>query len=205
MFRTHVLLTLVVAAACATPRPALAESQAFASSAVLLEMSETRPAFNSLNPYEQSQVHIWLLANCAVDADTRRMELVKLGSFGELALLEAFGMGPPVTFLAELAASRRNDFAAIQERLAGEDREMFDDYLREQVKAISEKSYVNEGIDLTILSYRLSALDGIATVGTNTSIAWLERTSPKLESPELRRAAERALDALRQRCEASKS
>ncbi len=133
------------------------------------------------------------------------LELVKLGSFGELALIEAFGMGPPVAFLAELAASRRNDFAAIQERLAGEDREMFDEELMKQVKAISEESYVNKGIDLTILSYRLSALDGIATVGTNTSIAWLERTSPKLESPELRSAAERALDALRQRWKISKS
>ncbi|HEY5754689.1 MAG TPA: hypothetical protein VIU34_02645 [Steroidobacter sp.] len=197
MFRTNLLLTLVVSAACVTSRPALAEEQAFASSAVLLELKETRSEFSSLKPYEQSQVYIWLLANCGVDADTRRMDLMKLGSFGELALIEAFGMGPPVAFLAELAASRRNDFAAIQERLAGEDREMFDDYLREQVKAISEDSYVNDGIDLTILSYRLSALDGIATVGTNTSIAWLERTSPKLESPELRLAAERALEALR--------
>lgn len=205
MFRTHLLLTLVVAAACGMPRPALAENQAFASSAVLLEMSETRPEFSSLKPYEQSQVHIWLLANCAVDADTRRMELVKLGSFGELALIEAFGMGPPVAFLAELAASRRNDFAAIQERLAGEDREMFDEEVMKQVKAISEESYVKDGIDLTILSYRLAALDGVATIGTSTSIAWLERTTPKLESPELRRAAERTLDALRQRWKSSKS
>jgi len=199
MIHKELLLTVVVAAACVTPRSALAESQDFASSAVLLEMSETRPEFSSLKPYDQSKVHIWLLANCGIDADTRRLELVRLGSFGELALIEAFGMGPPVAFLAELAASRRNDFAAIQERLAGEDREMFDEDLMKQVKAISEESYVKDGIDLTILSYRLAALDGIATVGTNTSIAWLERTTPKLESPELRRAAERALEALRKR------
>ncbi len=199
MFRMNFLLTLVVAAACIAPPPALAESRAFASDAVLLELKETRAEFSSLQPHEQSQVYIWLLANCGVGADARHKELLQIGRFGELALIEAFGMGPPVAFLTELAAARRNDHAAIQERLAGEDREMFDDYLKEQLKAISEESYVKEGINLTILSYQLAALDGIAAVGTNTSLAWLERTAPKLESRELRRAAERALEALRKR------
>ncbi len=204
MLRMNLLLSLVVAAVCATPPPAMADEPAFASSAVLLELKETRAEFSSLRLDQQSQVYIWLLANCAVDADMQRKELLNIGSFGELALIEAFGMGPPVAFLAELAAARRNDFAAIHERLAGEDRELFDEYLKEQVKAISEESYVNEAINLTILSYQLAALDGIATVGTNTSIAWLERTTPRLENPETRRAAERALETLRKRWNSSK-
>jgi len=205
MIRTNLLLILVAVAGCVTPPAAMAAEQAFASSAVMNELTVTRPEFASLQPDEQSQLHIWLLANCAVGADTRRKELLSIGSRSELALVEAFRMGPPVAFLAELANSRRNDRAAVHEQLAGEDRELFDDDLRARVNAIPEDSWVNDGINQTILSYRLAALDGISAVGTNTSIAWLERTTPTLESPELRHAAERSLDTLRKRWRASKS
>jgi len=205
MVRTYLLLTLVAAAACAAPPRASAAEPVFASSAVLNELSETRPEFSALQPDDQSQVYIWLLANCADGADVRRKELVYIGSRGELALVEAFRMGPPVAFLSELAASRRNDFVAFHEQLAGEDRDLFDEELRARVNAISQESYVDDGINQTILSYRLAALAGIAAVGTNTSLAWLERTTPGIEVPEIRRAADRALETLRKRWQTSKS
>ena len=84
-FRTKVLLTLLVAAGCSTSPMAMADEPAFASSAVLFELSETRDEFSSLGPDEQSQVYIWLLANCGVDANVRRADLVKIGSRAELA------------------------------------------------------------------------------------------------------------------------
>jgi len=198
-FRTKVLLTLIVAAGCSTSPMAMADEPAFASSAVLFELSETRDEFSSLGPDEQSQVYIWLLANCGVDANVRRADLVKIGSRAELALIEGFRMGPPDAFLAELADSRRNSLAAIREQLEGEDRELFDEDLTKRILEISEKTYVNEGIDQTILSYKLAALDGIAAAGTSTSIAWLERTIPTIESKELQGAAGRALETLRKR------
>jgi len=108
-------------------------------------------------------------------------------------------MGPPDAFLAELAESRRNSLVAIREQLEGEDRELFDEDLAARVREISEKTYVNEGIDQTVLSYKLAALDGIAATGTSTSIAWLERTIPTIESKELQGAAGRALETLRKR------
>jgi len=204
MIRTNFLLPIIVVAGGVTPSATMAAEQTFASSAVMNELSATRPEFSSLQPDEQFQLHIWLLANCAVGADTRRKELLSIGSRSELVLVEAFRMGPPVAFLAELANSRRNDLAAIREQLRGEDRELFEADLQARVNEIAENSWVNDGINQTVLSYRLAALDGIAAVGTNTSIAWLERTTSTLETPELRRAAERALDTLRKRWNAAK-
>jgi len=198
-FRKNLLLNFAVAAACATSPMTMADAPAFASSAVLFELSETRDEFSALEPDGQSLLYIWLLADCAVDANDRRAELLKFGSRGELALIEAFRMGPPDAFIAEIADARRNDLFAIRAQLEGEDRELFDEEITKRVLEISEKSYVNDGITPVIQSYKLAALDGIAITGTNTSITWLERTIPTLEDKELQSAAGRALEALRKR------
>jgi hypothetical protein len=145
---------------------------------------------------DQSNVYNALLANCL---GAPGAPPVKFGKEAEIALIEAFRMGPPTAFLAEMAESRHEEFAAIQQQLAGEDRELFDASLVKQVQAISEETYVTEGIDQTILGFKLSALDGLAAVGTKTTIQWLERTAPKIESPQLRAAAERTLNTLRGR------
>jgi len=198
-FRTKLLLAIGLACGCVVAPMASAGEQSFASSAVLFELSQTRPEFSSLEPDAQSLVYIWLLADCGVDANDRRADLLKFGSRGELALIESFRMGPPDAFIAEIADARRHDLVAIREQLAGEDRELFDKELTSRVLAISEKSYVNDGIDQVVLSYKLAALDGIAATGTPTSIAWLERTIPTIESKELQGAAGWALETLRSR------
>ena len=197
--RTKLLLTFAIATGCAMSPMTWADEPSFASRAVLFEMSQTRPEFSSLEPDGQSLVYIWLLADCAVDANIRRADLLKFGSRGELALIESFRMGPPDAFIAELADARRQDLVAIREQLEGEDRELFDEELTARVREIPEKSYVNDGVTHAIQTFKLAALDGIGATGTNTSIAWLERTIPTIENKELQGAAGRALETLRKR------
>ena len=144
-------------------------------------------------------MYLWLLASCAVGEVERRAEFVKLGTRHEGALIEAFRMGPPVALLAEIADRRRSDHAAIKGRLNGEDRELFGPELRERLTAVSERDYVDAGIERTIASYRLAALNGLANIGSQTSIEWFERTALTLKDPELRDAAARTLTALRDR------
>jgi len=181
-----------------TPRTA-PDEHLFASDSVIQEMRKTRPAFTRLSVKEQSVAHFWLLANCAVGADDHRKQLVYLDAHAEDALIEAFRMGPPRSLLRELSDTRRRDYAAIKERLEGKDRELFGPSLRAQLAALSEDAYIKEGIDLTIAGYRLAALAGLTMIGTQTSIAWLEQTVPTLKDPELNRAAQYSLDALRDR------
>jgi hypothetical protein len=134
-----------------------------------------------------------------VGGDERRAEFVKLGTRYEAALIEAFRMGPPVALLAEVANTRRSDYAAIHERLNGEDRELFGAEVRANVGAISEDTYLNEGRGRTIVNYRLAALGGLTLVGGQATLAWLERTAPTLKDPELSDAAARTLTAVRDR------
>ena len=184
---------------CVTTPTTAPRDQLFASDSVIKEMRKTRPAFTGLSINEQSMVHLWLLANCAVGADDRRTQFVHLDARAEAALIEAFRMGPPSALLTELGDIRRSDYAAIKERLDGEDRGLFGPTLRAQVAALSEDAYIKEGIERTIASYRIAALGGLAMIGTQTSIAWLEQTAPTLKDPELSRAAEHTLAALRDR------
>jgi len=193
------LVLLATLAGCATISAKAPGDQRFASDAVIRELRETRPAFTALTANEQSTVYLWLLAKCAVGAGDVRDQFAKLSTHTELVFIEAFRMGPPIALLAELADTRRNDYTAIRERLDGEDRELFDSRLRERLIGVPEDAYVREGIERTILAYRLAALDGLAQVGSQASIAWLERTVPTLTEPELRRASELALTTLRAR------
>lgn len=192
-------LLVIVVSGCAEIPSKTAADQVFASPAVIRELHDTRPAFASIPPNEQSIVHVWLLANCAVGADDRTAQLTRLSTRVEPALIEAFRMGPPTALLAELAETRHTDFAAIKTGLDGEDREPFGPELRNRLAALSEDAYVNEGIESTITSYRIAALDGLARVGSKTTVVWLERTAPTLKDPDLTRAAERTRAALRER------
>ena len=174
-------------------------NQMFASPSVMSELRGTRPGFTALPPDEQAIVYLWLQANCAVGAEDQRTQFVKLSTGVEAALIESFRMGPPTALLTELADTRHRDFAAIKVRLDGEDSELFDPELRERLAGLSEDAYVKEGISHTITSYRIAALDGLALIGSATTIAWLERTAPTLRDPDLIRAAERTRATLRER------
>ncbi len=194
-----IVLLFPISAICAKKQPARLAPAAFASEAVMRELYETRPALTALSLREQATLHLWLLANCAVGAEERRTELVSLSARVEPALIEAFRMGPPTASLNELSSHRRADFVSIQERLTGEDAELFTAEVRTLVAKISEPAYVLEGVNQAILDYRLAALLGIAQIGSRTSVAWLERTIPTLPDSELSRAAALTLSALRAR------
>lgn len=197
--RLAILVVLATLAGCAVPIGKEPADQLLASEAMIRELRETRPAFMALAPDEKSAVHLWLLANCAVDEDDRLTQLVKRGPRMEAALIEAFRMGPPTAFLSEMTATRRSDYKAIKERLDAEDRELFGPELRQRLTAVSEGAYVNAGIERTIVNYRIAALNGLASIGSDTSIAWLERTALTLKDPELRDAAARTLATARDR------
>lgn len=196
-------LALVALAAtlsgCITTHSTIPDEHFFASDAVIQEMRNTRPAFTRLPVKEQALVHLWLLANCAVGAEDHRTQFAHLDARAEAALIEAFRMGPPSALLTELGDTRRRDYAAIKVRLEGEDRELFSPSLRAQLATLAEHSYLKEGIDLTITSYRIAALRGLALIGTQTSIAWLDQTVSTLKDPEVSRAAQGTLEALRDR------
>lgn len=199
LLRLTILALLATLAGCVTTPTSAPEGRLFASDAVTRELRETRPDFTALAPDEQSVVHLWLLANCAVDANDSRMQLGKLGTHVEAALIEAFRMGPPTAFLSEIEDTRRRDYTAIKERLDGEDRELFGPELRARLGALSEDAYVNEGLRSTIVNYRLAALDGLTLVGGRAAVAWLERTAPTLKDPELSDVAARTLTTLHDR------
>lgn len=176
-----------------------AANRILASEAVIGEMHATRPAFTALTPAEQETVHLWLHAKCAVGSDDLRARFVKLGARTEAALVEAFQMGPPTAFLSEQSEVRREDHAAIHASLAGDEDTFLTPDLRKRLAEVPEESYVKAGLDRAIADYRIAALEGLALVGSRTMRAWFERAAPKLEDPDLRRAAERTLAALRDR------
>jgi hypothetical protein len=194
-----VTVTTLMLAGWGKVPPAQPVTQTFASPAVFQELRDTRPAFAALTIDQQSFVHLWLLANCAVGADRRSDRLKKLGGGVEPALIEAFRMGPPSALLGELADSRRDDLVAIKADLADDDSGLFKPELRSRVAALSEDSYVDEAIGGTIAGYRIAALDGLALIGSETALRWLAHAEPTIQDPAVKRAAARTLTALRKR------
>jgi len=170
-----------------------------ASDAVNQELATTRPAFAELPASERAIVHLWLHADCAVGQDERRASLVRSGNRLELAFIEAFRMGPPKVFLGEISAIRREEYVAILEGLKEADGLPFHVSIRKRLAAMTEESYLAEGINLTIRNYRLAALEGLKLVGSPKTLGWLDRTAPTLQDPELVRASQATIEILRGR------
>ena len=190
---------LAALAGCASVTSQESGSRILASEAVIQELLETRFAFAALTVEDQGIVHLWLHANCAVGFEDRRTQFVALRAGTETALVEAFRMGPPVAFLQQLANTRRADFEGIQQALKTEDRAVLGTELAERLDAVSEDRYVTDGIVRAIANYRIAALDGLALVGSQSALAWLEGAAPKVSDPELKRVAERTIAAMQQR------
>jgi hypothetical protein len=183
---------------CATLPPASAE-RILASEDVVRELHETRPAFTELAVADQAIVYLWLHANCAAGMDEERARFTRAGARLEAALIEAFKMGPPSAFLGELSATRRADYAAIADQLRSSEEPFVEANLQKRVLALTEQTYLTDGLERTVANYRLAALEGLSVVGSPIATAWLERTAGTLEDAELRPAAERSLAALRSR------
>jgi hypothetical protein len=193
------LAHLALLTGCGRRPGAAAGSQMFASPKVMRELHDTRPAFVALPFDQQAILHFWLLANCGVGAEDRSTQIAKLNGPVELALRESFRMGPAKAFIEELIQSRRSDFSAIQAQLNGEDRGLFDAKLRERLAALSEDAYVQEGVNVTIRNYRLASLDGLARIGSKSTLEWLSGAEPTITDPDLKRDVERTLSSLRAR------
>lgn len=185
--------------ACSTLMPPPAAPKFPASAAVIEEMQATRPAFAALRPQDQATVYLWLNANCAVDGEDRRAAILAMPRDAEIVLIEAFRMRPPSALLDELAETRREEFDGIQRELASDDIAWVDAGTRQRLTTLSQSSFVAAGIDATIRNYRVAALQGIALVGTTTSISWLERALPDIAGAELKQSAQQTLVELRRR------
>ena len=195
-----VLAFFTLLVSCAKmPKVDPANDKILGSPSVVRELLNTRPAFAALTPDQQASLHLWLLASCETGAEDRRAQIVKPGAGMETAFIESFRMGPPKALLAELNKTRHRDFSEIKEGLDGEDRELFDPELRGRLAALSEDAYVEEGVLITIKSYRIAALDGLAMVGSEATIVWLDQTTPTLNDPDLTSAAERTHTTLQER------
>jgi hypothetical protein len=115
----------------------------------------------------------------------------------EPALIEAFRMGPPAALLGEIADARRSVLSNIKAGLGDDDSALFTPDVRQRIAALSEDAYVNDGVGSAISAYRIAALDGLALVGSETSLNWLTRTERAITNADLKRAAQRTLAALR--------
>lgn len=194
------LLTLAAllagAQGAATDPPRTDAEPILASPAVIAELRATRPAFAALSAADQAVTHLWLHTSCGVGSDDLRARFVAVGPRAEAALLEAFRLGPPAAFLAEQAAVRRRDHAAIQAGLADDENTFLTPDVRQRLAAVSEEDYVKAGVAQAVERYQVAALDGLALVGSDAARAWLQEAAPGLASPAVRRAAERTLAAL---------
>lgn len=185
-------------AGCSRAPTRTASDPILASADVVRELHETRPAFTELTKDEQAIVHLWLHAHCAVGFDERQARFIRPGTRLEAALIEALRMGPPVAFLGELSAARRSDHAAIRSQLESDEEPFGSPDLRTRLLTLSEERFLNDALHRAVISYRRAALEGLGLVGSQTAVAWLERTAQSFD-PELRPAAERSLAAIRTR------
>ena len=175
-----VVLTAALVGCVTTPAPG-PSARIPASEAVIRELHETRPAFTELTADEQTVVHLWLLANCAVGINDRRVQFIEPGARLEAALIEAFRMGPPAAYIGELSAARRADYVAIKAQLQSEEEPFGSPDLRKRLLTLSEETYLTDGLQRAVINYKLAALEGLGLVGSQTGVAWLERTAQRLD------------------------
>jgi hypothetical protein len=185
------LVGIVLAVRCdaAQPTPRNATLN-YASSDVIAELMQERPAFASLSRHAQAAIYNWLLANCAVGAEDRKATLERVGSSAEFALIEAFRMGPPQALLDQLATETQRTYEGIVASVVTGEDLPFSPSAKEALLALRRDEYVGNTLDITIINYRRASLSGIDLVGSAMSLRWLERTIPKLKDQDLRARAE---------------
>ncbi len=192
-----VLVLLGLSGACR--KPASNAPSILASDEVIQELRETRPAFSELTASDQAIVYLWLNANCAIGGDDRRGDLLKAGARTEVALIEAYAMGPPVAVVGGLVERRRADYRAIVAQLQSGEDEFIAPEVKSRLLSRSGDAYVADGVEQTIAAYRLAALNGLAVVGSPTAAAWIQRKLPTIADADLRGAAERTLAIIHRR------
>lgn len=196
-----IVLAVGRAAAQTAPRDATPN---YASSDVVAELMQERPAFASLSQHAQATIYSWLSSNCAVGAEDRKATLERVGSSAEFALIEAFGMGPPQALLELLATETQRTYEGIIASVAAGEDLPFNPSAKEALLALRRDDYVGNTVNVTIMNYRRASLSGIDLIGSATSLRWLERTIPKLNDEDLRARAEAVRASLDKRLRSSR-
>jgi len=158
-----------------------------------------RPHFRSLPPDARQLVDDWLYRDCGTDeGQTLEARLTSAGNRLEPVFWEAYRLGPPPEELQRIRKAMAKRYRERQEWLRSSGEKLMNRRVRDRLFSVSESEYSEREIGHYVVRYKTAAVRGLAFVGTNASLAELERIAAQEDNPS-RLAAKEAWNLIRQR------